>query len=132
MNNVYLELGGNGILLTVNYEKFLTHQLNLRVGGMIIPTSSGVTVVGTLMGNMLWSKGSLGLETGLGVLIITDEWPDIVGKDSTSTAFGITATLGLRYQPEPGGMVLRLGFTPIMAGGGIYPWVGASVGYSFR
>src|ERR1043165_8241224 len=31
-NTVYLELGGNGLIYSVNYERFLSNDLNVRVG----------------------------------------------------------------------------------------------------
>lgn len=128
MKSVYLELGGNGLYLTLNYEQFLTHKLGLRVGGMMIPTGYGSVFFGTLMGNVIIGKGNLCLETGMGLLIYGGGWEEF----SSSGAIGLTGTFGLRYHPKRSGIVLRLGFTPIAASGGAIPWVGASIGYTFR
>ena len=128
MKSVYFELGGNGLAFTLNYEKYLTHNLGLRVGGMIAPLTK-LTFFGTVMANVLWSKGPLGVETGLGLMIVAGE---LTIDESSSNTIGLTGTLGLRFQDKPGGIVLRLGFTPIMARGGIKPWFGASIGYTFK
>ena len=132
MQSTYLEVGGNGLFLTVNYEKFLTNELGLRIGGLIVPTESGVSVFSTIMGNGVWGDGNLCMEAGLGVVAIVGEFVLLATDDSSSTALALTGTLGLRYQPKRKGIIFRLGFTPIIASGGILPWGGVSIGYSFK
>jgi len=128
MKSVYLELGGNGLYITLNYEHFLSHQLALRAGGMILPSNDGAIFFGTLMGNMVMGDGNLCLETGLGLFIYGGGWEEF----SSSGSIALTGTVGLRYHPKRSGVVLRLGFTPIVASGGVFPWVGASIGYTFK
>ena len=128
MKSVYLELAGNGLYSTLNYEYFISHRLGLRVGGMMLPINGGRILFGTLMGNLVMSDGNLCLETGLGLFIYGGGWEEFSSRGSIA----LTGTVGLRYHPKRGGIVLRLGFTPIVASGGVFPWVGVSIGYTFR
>ena len=132
MNSIYLEGGGNGLFLTLNYERLFANQCGLRVGTLIIPTRYGVSLFGTLMGNKLWCKGNLKLETGMGVMMITGEYMDMATDGTTASVFAFTGTLGIRYQPKGKGFLFRLSFTPIAFPNAVIPWAGASIGYSFK
>ncbi|HEU4558620.1 MAG TPA: hypothetical protein VFS20_12255 [Longimicrobium sp.] len=135
-NTFFVELLGNAAIYSLNYERFFTPQLGIRVGGSFL---RGETEDGTeasvgffpVMATYLLGEGNSHFETGLGIGIVTasadiEEVDDFSGSD----VYG-TATLGYRYQKPTGGVLFRVGFTPVYADGNLIPWIGASVGYAF-
>lgn len=136
-NTFYVELLGNAAIYSLNYERFFTPKLGIRVGGMFLrgETSEGDEAsVGffPIMATYLLGEGNSHFETGLGIGIVTAS-ADIEEVDeefSGSDAYA-TATLGYRYQKPTGGVIFRAGFTPVYAGGNLLPWAGVSVGYAF-
>ena len=135
-NTFFVELGGNALAYSLNYERFFTPKLGVRVGGMYLQADddAGDQVnVGLfpLMATYLLGPGNGHFEIGGGVGLATAGVEDIdIGDDRASTVYG-TATFGYRYQKPEGGVMFRAGFTPIVASGNIIPWVGVSVGYAF-
>jgi len=127
----FLELGGNGLGLTLNYEKFLTNRFGFRLGGLVVPAGEKPTFIGTLMGTAVWGGGEWCMETGLGMTIFTGGFMDIATDGTTASVFVPTGTFGVRYQPKPKGLLLRLSFTPMVFPSAFLPWVGLSIGYSF-
>ena len=136
-NTFFVELLGNAAIYSLNYERFFTPQLGLRVGGSFLRgqnTEGDDVSVGFLpvMATYLLGEGNSHFETGLGIGIVTAS-ADIEEVDeefSGSDVYG-TATLGYRYQKPTGGVIFRAGFTPVFAGGNLIPWAGISVGYAF-
>lgn len=100
-NVLYFELGGNNIFYSLNYEKEVTKNLNLRFGVSIIPitelTNAGIhsnsKFFGTMMSNYLVhiSKNNY-LELGGGLSY---------GLETLFPAI----TLGYRYSPDNGGFI---------------------------
>jgi hypothetical protein len=137
-NTFFVELGGNALVYSVNYERFFTPKLGVRVGGMYLRADDDAgTEVGVglfpVMGTYLLGVGNSHFETGAGIGIATagvDE-TDVGGDDWGDSAVYLTGTLGYRYQKPEGGVIFRAGFTPIFADGNLLPWVGVSVGYAF-
>ncbi|HLL46985.1 MAG TPA: hypothetical protein VK399_09745 [Longimicrobiaceae bacterium] len=130
-NSVYVELLGNGVLYSMNYDRKFSDHVSGRVGLMAL----GAALV-PVMGNYLAGNGNHRLELGAGPLLIfaPDELKLDEAEELESTSdFAVagTATLGYRYQPVYGGFVFRIGFTPVFGEGGVFPWVGASFGYAF-
>lgn len=113
-NAFFVELFGNALYGSLNYERALAPNLSARVGlGPLGPT-------GTLMLSYLSGTGSHRLETGGGLLL----------RAGSSNVLG-TATMGYRYQRPTGGPLFRAGFTPLVGGGGVAPWFGISFGVGF-
>jgi hypothetical protein len=136
-NTFFVELLGNAAVYSLNYERFFTPQLGIRVGGMFLrgedDTGDEASIgLFPIMATYLLGQGNSHFETGLGIGIVTASASiDEVDDDfSGSTVYG-TATLGYRYQKPQGGVIFRAGFTPAYASGNLIPWVGASVGYAF-
>jgi hypothetical protein len=129
--SVFLELGGNGFMLTLNYEKFFTNRFGIRLGGLLVPAGEKPTFIGTVMGTTAWGEGKWCMETGLGVTLIAGGFMDVSTDGSENSLFVPTGTLGVRYQPRPKGLLLRFSFTPMVFPSGFWPWVGLSIGYSF-
>ena len=135
-NAVYVELLGNGLLYSLNYDRLLTPNIAARVGvtGLAAASDSAAAgVFGTpLMVSYLFGRGNSHLETGVGVLLVAGGVENVEGfeDESFSGAIG-TATIGYRYQRPGGGFVFRAGVTPFFNTNGIGPWVGLSLGYGF-
>jgi len=135
-NVAYVELGGNGVFATVNYERQLAEQWFGRAGFSAVTVSdendTDLTFVVPLMVNYLTNPGSAHhLEAGAGITFVAGDSQDLYGDeddDQISNVAG-TATLGYRYQKPARGFVFRAGFTPLFDGSGILPWAGVSFGY---
>jgi hypothetical protein len=136
-NVAYLEVAGNGILPTANYERQLSERWYGRIGlGLVAATSdvdSDVTFIVPLMVNYLTNPAGVHhLEAGAGLTIVAGDSQDLYWDDEEeeqiSNAVG-TATLGYRYQKPARGFVFRAGVTPLFDGSEILPWAGVSFGY---
>ena len=136
-NSLYLELGGNGLLYSINYERLLGNQIGVRVGGTRISFDSfdsddnvGVTLV-NVMTNYFVGAGKHRLELGAGGLALFSSADfDGIGSVAEKGLYG-TGTVGYRLQPVNGGFLFKLGFTPIFGKGGFSSWVGMSLGAAF-
>jgi hypothetical protein len=136
-NVAYFELGGNGIVPTVNYERQLTERLFGRVGlGVLFSSESDgdedVTFVVPLMVNYLsHPAGNHHLELGGGLAFVAgdaQDWYDSDDDEQISNVVG-TATLGYRFQKPVRGFVFKAGVTPVFDDSDVLPWVGVSFGY---
>ncbi len=145
-NLIFVELGGNGILYTINYDRGLTEDLSVRIGiGHLEeganPISTGpdeiaaqaATTVPVLM-SYVHGHQSHRLELGAGVTVIRHSGTRAMGNQPELPAdlsVLATAVIGYRYVPREGGFTYRAGFTPLLSRGGILPWGGLSFGYLF-
>lgn len=138
-NSVFVELLGNGILYTLNYDhKFFDH-VSARIGGTFISLSGSANsvddrvsvVLVPIMINYLVGNGNSRLELGAGAILgrinanVDNETVNGIGNG------GFTGTIGYRLQPRNGGFLFRIGFTPIISAGLFQPWGGLSLGATF-
>ena len=142
-NAMYVELGGSGVIYSINYERIFG-DLSMRAGFSYLSVSSaagtssakvsatGIPVTMSYLG----IGGNNKLELGGGVLFEkfsgTASWG--LGQDVRAGAFVPMATfiVGYRYQPASGGFNFRLAFTPVYHPDvGFYPWGGLSFGFGF-
>lgn len=136
-NTFFVELGGNALVYSLNYERFFTPKIGIRVGGMYLQADDDAgTEVGVglfpVMATYLLGEGNSHFEAGAGIGIATAGVSDAdLDEDFGDSAVYGTATFGYRYQKPEGGVMFRVGFTPVVASGNVFPWVGASVGYAF-
>ena len=139
-NCVYLELLGQGILGSINYEYRFANHWSGRVGftkeGIFIPIGMDIDIKGApLMINYLTGRGSHHMEFGLGVFAAWVKGDDFWGIDvDTEEEFMplYTATAGYRYQPRKNGFIYKLSITPFVNGNGNGTlWAGLSIGYTF-
>jgi hypothetical protein len=130
----YFEVLGQGILYSVNYDYRFRSHVSFRAGftAWSVPSGSHFDtreLIGfPLMLNYLSGKGNSHFELGLGIL------PTIkrdLGPNNPAILF--TATLGYRFQPIDGGLVFRVGVTPVFTFDDfILPWVGLSIGVASK
>jgi hypothetical protein len=152
-NSIFLELGGNGLLYTVNYDRLLAQDYGFRVGigylgvsssspdngnGSTSASASFLIIPATF--NYFFAShtdgkvGSSKFEVGAGIVLV-DLSASVsgggVGSAFSGSGVGGTATIGYRYQPSDGGVLFRVGFTPFFTSKGFLPWAGISVGFTF-
>ncbi len=139
-NCIYLELLGQGILGSVNYEYRFSPNWSGRVGftteSIFIPIGLDIDITGSpIMINFLTGHASHHFEMGLGVFAAWVKGDDFWGmKMDTDEEFMplYTATIGYRHQPRTTGFIYKLGFTPLFNGDGEGSiWAGLSLGYTF-
>jgi hypothetical protein len=151
-NGIYVELLGNGLLYTINYDRFINDDMSLRAGfeyiglGASDPSGSGASASVSMMMIPLTfnyfltshDKGKVGsskFELGAGIMIanFSASATGSAGDVFSASGFGIagTATIGYRLQPSDGGFIFRIGFTPLIGPGGFLPFGGLSFGYGF-
>ena len=135
-NAFYIELLGNGLLYSVNYDRLFADQISGRVGLMVIgaanDSSAAAVIAAPIMANYLFGRGNSHFEAGVGITLMTGAVENVeeIEDEGFSGAVG-TATLGYRYQRPDGGFIFRAGLTPFFGRGGIVPWFGLSFGYGF-
>jgi len=138
-HTVYGEIGGNGLALTVNYERRFSPSIAGRVGFSYVTTheepsgDEDSAVIVPLMVNYLTNPaGAHHFELGAGITVAagdTSGWASDIDEEF-STVVG-TGTIGYRFQRPGRGFVFRAGLTPFFDGDGITPWAGVSFGYGW-
>lgn len=144
-NSLYLELGGNGAIYSLNYERFVHDDVSLRVGlgyvslkganinGGTVTDDISLLTIPVTASYLGIGSGNHRLELGAGAV-----FADITGSSSSdgAQAFGSssgvvgTAIAGYRYVRPGGGFTFRAAFTPLFGEGGFQPWAGVAFGYS--
>jgi len=140
---IYVEVLGQGVLYSINYDYRLTPHIGLRAGFTTWSLPSFLFAVGELkftgfpiMVNYLSGEGSSHLELGIGVIpaVISFDGQviffDTEFNEEATTVLG-TATLGYRLQPQDGGFVFRIGLTPLFTFKEAQLTGGLSLGFAF-
>lgn len=138
------ELGGNGNILSLNYERKIVDDLFFRVGiGLtsITPTDStnplAISLCALIMPEYYFHVSShFNIDIGFGSIILLDpsrksNWLfDDIGDSSVVI---LTARFGVNYIPLEEGASLGLAFTPFIStkSFSIIPWAGLSVNVPF-
>ena len=150
-NSLYLEIGGNGGLLSLNYERLVPfakpgNTLALRVGGIFIPNGNqqrgfGYEFYLPLEASVLMGKRAVKLELGMGTTIWgydSRRFNDL-GEFEPYTYVEAVPFLrvGGRWQQPGKHWFVRVGFTPILQEHytvikyPFSPLAGISVGHNF-
>jgi len=134
--NVFVELGGQGLLFTVNYDTRFSNKRNGiggRVGiGYLAASGDHLTTIPVGI-NYLLGKGKNFFEVGLGATYIGAGGNDssLLFDENTSNVVG-TMSFSYRLQPIESGFSFRAGFTPVFNGDFFVPYyAGISLGYTF-
>lgn len=135
-NAYYLELGGNALIYSINYERLLADRIAGRVGAMFFGAagedSSAGVLAAPIMASYLWGEGNSRFETGAGILLVSGGIQNVEGYEDEDFSGTVgTGTLGYRWQRPTGGFLFRAGVTPVFSLDGIGPWFGVSFGYAF-
>jgi hypothetical protein len=133
-NAFFVELLGNGILFSVNYDRRLINNFGLRAGIGYIGTSdvdgsgtsAGILTV-PVTANFLLGKNGRYFEVGGGATYVSGSTDNFDTSGS-----GIIGTISFMYrrQPQDGGFMWKIGLTPLFGNGGFLPyWGGVGLGY---
>jgi len=133
-NVIHLELGGPGLLYSLNYERRFTENLWGRAG-LTYFFLFGSAHIGT---QYLWGDGPWHFETGLGVTAgyidtIFSFTDDDENGDNRLSALFYNTTIGLRHQKKEESIFFKVGFTPLIAINfkRAVPYGGLSIGVTF-
>ena len=146
-NTVFLELGGNAGIYSVNYERVLPSAVSLRAGFSYLSVSAAS---GTSGSNVTWSSfpltvsylglggGTVKFEVGGGVALHRFSGSATWGfGDEVKTGAFVplpTAIAGLRIAPAGGGFNFKLAYTPLYvsdASTKLFNWGGMAFGIGF-
>lgn len=133
--NVFVEIGAQGLLFTANYDTRFSKKRN-GIGGRVgfgLLGADGVTLFTLPVSlNYLLGDGKNFFEIGLGATYASlDENSDSEIFGSGSTVIGTMAFM-YRLQPVNSGFSFRGGFTPVFNSSGFIPYyAGISLGYTF-
>lgn len=138
--NVFVELGGPGLLFSANYDTRFSNKadgLGGRIGLGFISSSGSSLFTLPLQLNYLLGKNNKYFEIGLGATYASYNGSDLFSFDSNnnvseSHVFG-NMTFGYRYQPIEGGFNFRAAITPLFDSSSFIPYYfGISFGYTFK
>jgi hypothetical protein len=143
-NCLYVELLGQGILYSINYEHRFIEAVSGRIGytKWTIPAFFFL-IAGTVemecfpvMINYLSGSGDHHFEIGLGAILgrieLSGEEIFFGSKIDGKETFALgTGTLGYRYQPVASGLLFKIGLTPIFNSKDAALSGGISLGYAF-
>ncbi|NEU70210.1 hypothetical protein GK091_25255 [Spirosoma agri] len=138
-NSVYVEALGSGLVYSINYERLLGLKEELaygiRAGTAYLGGRSGsLVLIGELFA--LIGEDNLHADFGIGLTSTTP----LTGEDNNQrfkSTYALVPRIGYRYQKPTGGLMARIGFTPLIPLGQtdfsnrFNPWVGLSIGHSF-
>ncbi len=145
-NAITFEPLGNGLIYSLNYERFLwTWNVGLRAGASFFTyklsdaNGAGNLTLATfpLVASWYWGLPHHKLQLGLGATILYfSASSDAAGTkfEGSASGLGIAATgvIGYRYIPEHFGFTFGAGFTPLVrTAKGFLPWGGVDVGIVF-
>lgn len=139
--SIYLELGGNGIIYSLNYDVLFKNGYGIRLGGSYLYERMGWVnsndrgtfshlesnaLLGVVMGQKMFGKTASKFELGAGLLFGTiyepDDWDFIKPP-------GLTFSAGYRFYPtDPGKFTFKAAFTPVLTRDGFHSRFGISLG----
>ncbi|MCS7228826.1 MAG: hypothetical protein NZ923_02175 [Candidatus Kryptonium sp.] len=132
-SSVYLEILGQGLYLSANYDYRFKPNLTARIG---IGTALLAFSFPATINYLTFPESSHHLEIGGGFIIARG------GFDNDESIILPTANIGYRFQPKKGGLFFRIAWTPLLSfliheeeKDDILErliWGGISIGYTFR
>lgn len=149
-NTVFIEVGGNGMFYSINYDRILTYgktmHTTFRCGFTFMPMWEFLdieTILGPIFElNELFGKQDHYFEMGIGIsslaFITSPPWPN-GRRPIPEMATYIMPRIGYRLQKRDSKFMFRVGFTPLVfymwdfddTALGFVPWGGIGVGNFF-
>jgi hypothetical protein len=152
-NTFFLELGGNTMSYSLNYDRILLSRdkwkLSGRVGALYQPlfqVSNRLMVGVPLEVSYLRGSGKHFVEVGLGGTVTYDTYPLSETRVRDLAVMGVFR-VGYRHQKPEGGFFYKVGFTPLagwvydlesrsrrgpLSEPFVYPVVGLAAGYTLK
>ncbi len=132
--SVFFELGGNGIILSGNYDLRFAKKQNgfgARVGiGYVSDFFDRGGLSFPVGVNYLAGKKTNYLELGIGATVYTVKGLTLFKEDRNKAGVIFVPSLGYRYQPISDGLTFRIFASPLIGNGSTF-WAGLSIGYKF-
>jgi hypothetical protein len=136
-HNVFVEVGGQGLLFTANYDTRFGNRRNGlggRIGiGYIAADGDNATTIPVSLNYLLGNSGKHFFEVGLGATVLATGGSDdsFFFDDNESNVIG-TMSFSYRLQPVNSGFAFRAGLTPVFNSDFFLPYYGGlSLGYTF-
>ena len=128
-NSVYVEILGEGMLYSLNYERIVSNNgkfnTSVKIGGNYLGDNLFFIPMGV---SEIIGRKNHHLETGLGLSA------SFFSESISEGYLWLTGRLGYRYQKPSGNFLFKAMYTPIIVAsnvdGGLI-WFGISVGYAF-
>lgn len=140
LNSIYAEFGGAGIFLSINYDLIINESSVIRIGAtpniFSDPGSENLAtfdeedfkIAGIISYSLLVGKRSNKLESGIGII-----FGDEIKYDGESIPPALFLNLGYRFVTRKvKGASFKASFTPFINDKKFKPWMGISIGYSFK
>jgi hypothetical protein len=133
--NVFVEIGGQGLLFTANYDTRFSNKRNglggrLGIGYLALDGDRVTTIPVSL--NYLLGKEKHFFEIGLGASFVAAGGDDGFLFDDNESSFIGTMSFTYRGQPVDSGFAFRAGLTPVFNSDFFVPYFGGlSIGYTF-
>ena len=112
-NAVYLELGGNALIYSINVERLISPHVSIRGGAMLLPNlmsgQGDVVKAAPVSVSGLFGKGGHYVEAGAGVVLGVGA----ISGSEIDFVHGASGTITLGYRRVRGRRILRAGFTPV-------------------
>ena len=133
-NHLFLELFGNGILYSVNYERLLSDNFSSRIGYSYMPDLIYSTI--PITASYIIGRGSSKAEAGMGITITTSVFDGVFGtRKEKQTYLLLTGVFGIKYYKPRGGYTVKITFTPFysphLKPSKFQLYGGISIGYGF-
>ena len=132
-NNIYIELLGNGIIWSVNYERMIFSNSIIKVGLGYIPKMENdfISAPQSILIpidyiHLIDMNDNAKIDIGIGLTFKFGE-EEYGDKDEIIP----NAILGYRYQPNINGFMFRISFSPYISENRFFPWIGISFGQKF-
>jgi len=128
-NDLYLEIGGNAFLTSINYERQLTKKpgLGMRLGvGMSYNLDAFLTLPMGLNYLFPLKKDNTFIDTGISITLV----PERKSSEGDIGFVNLIPSIGYRKHTQQDFM-WRIGFTPIVSKDAFAPWAGFSIGKRF-
>lgn len=138
-NALYLEIGGNAVISSINYERRVSDQWYGRAGFSLAQSESADRTATTFIIPVTASwvsrpRANHHFEAGGGLTLALGDRQDLygdVGDEGNFSTVLATGIVGYRYQKPKGGFQFRAAFTPVVGNGVAAPWLGVSFGYAW-
>lgn len=134
-SQIYVELGGAGIIYSINYDgRFSKYEngLGMRIGiGGASVDGDGYMAIPVQVNYLAGAKGQY-FEVGAGLTYVSASFSDFF-NDNSASASTVAGTMALGFRKTPfgkKGLTWRVAFTPFIKNGFI-PSGGVSIGYRF-
>lgn len=128
-NNIYVEAFGNGVAYTINFEREIIHNFNLRTGyGNYIARTIPV-----MLNYHHYLKNGHSFMVGIGAVNVrwNDEFLSLLLNNIKSDKWVTTMAFAYNIKMNTPGFNIRFAFTPFITQKGFIPFGGICLGFAF-